>query len=77
MVRINKETLVNVLVRPGANVDLSNVSSRGVKKTVKARRKAQLQVDELTELNFDEFKEERKNKQKALMSGYFRVMTCC
>jgi hypothetical protein len=27
-------------------------------------------VDELTELKFDEFKEERKNKQKALMSGY-------
>jgi hypothetical protein len=42
-----------------------------VRKTVKARRKAELTVDELTELKFDEFKEERKNKQKALMSGYF------
>jgi hypothetical protein len=61
---------LTLLVRPGGNVDLSNVSSRGVKKTVKARRKAELQVDELTELNFDEFKEERKNKQKALLSGY-------
>ena len=48
---------------------MSNVSSREVKKTVKARRKADLKVDELTELKFDEFKEERKNKQKALMSG--------
>lgn len=51
-------------------MDSSNVNSRGVKKTVKARRRAEIQVDELTELKFDEFKEERKNKLKALSSGY-------
>jgi len=47
-------------VRSG-NPDLSNVSSRGVKKTVKERRRM--------DLKFDEFNEERKNKQKALTSG--------
>ena len=44
-----------------------------MKKTVKARRRAEIQVDELTELKFDEFKEERKNKLKALSSGYVAV----
>ena len=60
------------VVRPAdGNVDLSNVSSRGVKKIgFKERRREELQVDELTELKFDEFREERKNKQKALTSGY-------
>lgn len=52
---------------------MSNVNSRGVKKTVKARRRAEIQVDELTELKFDEFKEERKNKLKALSSGYLTI----
>jgi hypothetical protein len=49
-------------VREGQSIDLSNVSSRGVKKTVKERRRM--------DLKFDEFNEERKNKQKALTSGY-------
>ena len=57
------------LVQPG-NVDLSNVNSRAVKKIVKARRRAEIAFDELTELKFGEFVEERKNKLKAMSSGY-------
>jgi hypothetical protein len=49
------------------NPDLSNVSSRGVKKTVKERRRM--------DLKFDEFNEERKNKQKALTSGYLLIIS--
>lgn len=41
---------------------MSNVSSRGTKKAVKERRRM--------DLKFDEFNEGRKNKQKALTSGY-------
>jgi hypothetical protein len=52
-------------VREGRSIDLSNVSSRGVKKTVKERRRM--------DLKFDEFNEERKNKQKALTSGYSQI----
>jgi len=42
---------------------MSNISSRTTKKTMKERRRM--------DLKFDEFNEERKNKQKALSaSGY-------
>jgi hypothetical protein len=52
-----------MLAREGQSIDMSNISSRGTKKTVKGRRRM--------DLKFDEFNEERKNKQKALTSGYF------
>ena len=48
--------------REGQSIDMSNVSSRGTKKTVKERRRM--------DLKFDEFNQERKNKQKALTSGF-------
>src|SRR5271154_2682902 len=53
---------VLMLAREGQSIDMSNVGSRGTKKTVKERRRM--------DLKFDEFNEERKNKQKALTSGY-------
>ena len=49
------------LAHEAQNIDMSNVSSRGTKKAVKERRRM--------DLKFDEFNEERKNKQKALASG--------
>ena len=48
--------------REGQSIDMSNVSSRGTKKTVKERRRM--------DLKFDEFNQERKIKQKALTSGF-------
>src|SRR5579862_4535795 len=50
--------------RPGGP-DITHVSSRGVKKTVKERRRM--------DLKFDEFNQERKNKQKALNNAYSPV----
>lgn len=47
-----------------AEVDLSYISPKKIK-TVKERRRM--------DLKFDEFNEERKNKQKALASGYPRI----
>lgn len=60
----NGITLFVLLIsaRERQSIDMSNVSSRGTKKTVKERRRM--------DLKFDEFNEERKNKQKALASGY-------
>jgi hypothetical protein len=54
--------LALISAREGQSIDMSHIGSRVTKKAVKERRRM--------DLKFDEFNEERKNKQKALASGY-------